>query len=407
MGVGDIRPELDSTPKRRHRVLLLHNRYQHRGGEDSVVDSEVELLRERGHDVELMIWDNEEINQISKAQAAVRTIWSSDSTRRVTEAIRQFGPDVVHVHNSFPLASPAVYWAADRAGLPVIKTLHNFRLMCPQAMLLRDGKVCEDCLGKVPWRAIQHRCYRDSAAASAAITSMLVTHRAMGTWRHRITRYIALNDFCRNKFIDGGLPAERIVIKPNFVASEPPAADAARDGLLFVGRISAEKGIDALARAARLMPQARIRVIGGGPAEDLLKGIPNVELLGPKSGPEVMAWMARSVALLLPSVWYENFPRTLVESFAQGLPVIASRIGALGELIEHGRTGLLFEVGNPEDLARQSQKALADPDAMRRMGEAARQTYEAHYTPEVNYGILTRIYDEAIAARRTTEMARA
>lgn len=400
MGTGNIRPELDTAPKRDHRVLLLHNRYQHRGGEDSVVDSEVELLRERGHDVELLSWDNDEIKTLSPVKAAVRTIWSSDSTSRVTEAIARFRPDVVHVHNSFPLASPAVYWAADRAGLPVIKTLHNFRLMCPQAMLLRDGKVCEDCLGTVPWRAIQHRCYRDSAAASAVCASMLVTHRALGTWRQRITRYIALNQFCRNKFIEGGLPAERIVIKPNFVASVPPQADAARDGLLFVGRISAEKGIDTLARAARLMPEARIRVIGGGPAEGELRGIDNIELLGPKSGAEVMAWMARSVALLLPSVWYENFPRTLVESFAQGLPVIASRIGALGELIEPGRTGLLFEVGNPEDLARAGRQALADLPAMRRMGEAARQVYEDHYTPAANYEILTRIYDEAIAARR-------
>ncbi len=403
MGAGDIRPELDSSPKRRHRVLLLHNRYQHRGGEDSVVDSEVELLRDRGHDVELLIWDNEEIKSLSPVRAAVRTIWSSDSTHRVTEAIQRLRPDVVHVHNSFPLASPSVYWAADKAAVPVIKTLHNFRLMCPQAMLLRDGKVCEDCLGKLPWRAVRYRCYRESSAASAACASMLVAHRAMGTWRHRITRYIALNEFCRAKFIEGGLPAERIVLKPNFVASQPPRADAGRDGLLFVGRISAEKGIETLAQAARLMPGATIRVIGGGPADGLLQGIPNVELLGPKSGAEVMTWMARSVALLLPSVWYENFPRTLVESFAQGLPVIASRIGALGELIEHGRTGLLFEVGDPQDLARQSQIALADLPAMRRMGEAARQTYEAHYTPEANYEILTRIYDEAIAARRNAD----
>ena len=405
MGAGHIRPELDTSPTRRHRVLLLHNRYQHRGGEDSVVDSEVELLRERGHDVELITWDNEEIKALSQAQAAVRTLWSGDSTRRVSDAIERLRPDVVHVHNSFPLASPSVYWAADRAGLPVVKTLHNFRLMCPQAMLLRDGRVCEDCLGRVPWRAVRHRCYRDSAAASAACASMLVTHRLLGTWQHRITRYIALNRFCRDKFIEGGLPAERIVIKPNFVASEPPRPDTGRDGLLFVGRISPEKGIDTIARAARLMPEATIRVIGSGPAEDRLRGIPNVELLGPKSGAEVMAWMARSVALLLPSVWYENFPRTLVESFAQGLPVIASRIGALGELIDHGRTGLLFEVGNPEDLAARSQQALADPAAMRRMGEAARRTYEEHYTPEVNYGILTGIYDEAIAARRAAARA--
>lgn len=403
MGTGDIRPELDSTQNRRHRVLLLHNRYQHRGGEDSVVDSEAALLREHGHEVELMIWDNEAIKSLSPVSAAVRTIWSGESTRRVTEAIQRLRPDVVHVHNSFPLASPSVYWAADKAGVPVVKTLHNFRLLCPQAMFLRDGKVCEDCLGKVPWRAVRYRCYRDSAAASAACASMLTAHRAMGTWRHRITRYIALNHFGRDKFIEGGLPAERIVIKPNFVAADAPPPAGARDGLLFVGRISTEKGIETLAHAARLVPEARIRVIGSGPAEALLQGIANVELLGPKPAAEVMAWMARSAALLMPSVWYEGFPRTLVEAYSQGLPVIASRIGALGEVIEPDRTGLLFEAGSAEGLASRIRAALADPAAMREMGRIARQTYEALYTPDVNYAILTRIYDEAIDARRAAD----
>jgi glycosyltransferase involved in cell wall biosynthesis len=400
MGAGAIRPDLDSVPRHPHRVLLLHNRYQHRGGEDSVVESEVELLRDRGHPVELLIWDNEEVGRLPPATVAARTLWSRSSVARVSEAIARFRPDVVHVHNSFPLASPSVYWTADRAGLPVVKTLHNFRLMCPQAMLLRDGRVCEDCVGRIPLPAIRHRCYRGSRAATAVTAAMLVTHRVLGTYRDRVTRYIALNEFCRGKFIEGGLPADRIVLKPNFVAADPPPPDAARDGLLFVGRLSAEKGIETLARAARLMPQVTIRVVGTGPDEALLDGVPNIERLGRKSGPEVMQWMACSAALVLPSIWYENFPRTLVEAFAQGLPVIASRIGALGELIEHGRTGLLFDVGSAEDLARRSREALAEPARLRRMGEAARDVYEAGYTPETNYTILARIYDEAIAARR-------
>ncbi|MET0507228.1 MAG: glycosyltransferase family 4 protein, partial [Burkholderiaceae bacterium] len=374
--------------------------YQHRGGEDSVVDSEVALLRDHGHQVELISWHNDAVDDLPAATVALRTIWSSDSSRQVREAIARMRPDVVHVHNSFPLASPSVYWAADRAGVAVVKTLHNFRLMCPQAMLLRDGRVCEECVGRVPWRSVRYRCYRGSGAASAVTATMLVTHRLLGSYRDRVTRYIALNEFCRRKFIEGGLPADRIVLKPNFVASDPPPPDAARDGLLFVGRLSAEKGIETLARAARLMPEARIRVIGIGPDEAMLEGVENIELLGLKTGDEVMQWMAQSVALLLPSVWYENFPRTLVEAFAQGLPVIASRIGALGELIEHGKTGLLFAVGDPADLARQAQTALSDPQGMRRMGEAARRTYETHYTPEANYVTLMQIYDEAIAARR-------
>ncbi len=385
---------------RAHRVLLLHNRYQHRGGEDSVVESEAALLRERGHAVEQLSWDNDEVGRLPQVTVAARTIWSGDSAARVREAISRFRPDVVHVHNSFPLASPAVYWTAHRAGLPVVKTLHNFRLMCPQAMLLRDGRICEDCVGRVPWPGVRHACYRGSHAASAVTAAMLVTHRMLGTWRDRVTRYIALNEFCRRKFVEGGLPADRIVIKPNFVAADPPQADAARDGLLFVGRLSTEKGLSTLAQAARLMPEVRIRVIGTGPDEAMLDGVANIERLGRQSGAEVMTWMARSAALLLPSVWYENFPRTLVEAFAQGLPVVASRIGALGELVDHGRTGLLFDVGDPQDLARRSREALADPVRLRAMGDEARRVYESGYTPDTNYSILRQIYDDAIAARR-------
>ena len=196
-------------------VLVVHNAYQQRGGEDAVVEAEIDLLRQNGHPVQVYRRSNDEISQMPAASAAIQTLWSRRTTHDIRNLIHQHRSAVVHVHNSFPLVSPSVYWAAAALNVPVVQTLHNYRLVCPQALLLRDGKPCEDCVGKVPWRAVQHACYRGSQAQSAVVAAMLQTHRWLGTWQHKITRYIALNEFCRDQFIAGGLPRERIRIKPN------------------------------------------------------------------------------------------------------------------------------------------------------------------------------------------------
>src|SRR5450830_1369347 len=230
------------------RILFIHNAYQHRGGEDSVVKAEIDLLRSHGHVVEIYGRHNDEIAAIPRLSLAGQTLWSGITVDDVARLINSFNPDVIHVHNTFPLISPSLYWAANRARLPIIQTLHNFRLLCPQAMFLRESKVCEDCLGKVPWRGVVRGCYRGSPAQSLVLASMVTLHRVIGTWRNKVTRYIALNEFCRQKFIEGGLPAERIVVKPNFVDS-PASVEASREGFLFVGRLSVEKGLSTLAKA--------------------------------------------------------------------------------------------------------------------------------------------------------------
>jgi glycosyltransferase involved in cell wall biosynthesis len=313
--------------------------------------------------------------------------------------VTDFNPDVIHVHNTFPLISPSFYWAAAKAKVPVVQTLHNFRLFCPQAVFLREGKVCEDCLGKVPWRGVVHGCYRDSKAQSAVLAGMVTAHRAIGTWRNKVTRYIALNEFCRQKFIQGGLPAERILVKPNFVdfAAQP---EVSRNGFLFVGRLSVEKGIETLALAMKQVSHIELRVAGTGPESPLLDNIGALQMLGALSADEVRAQMNQSTALVLPSIWYENFPRVLVEALACSLPVIASRIGALAELIEDGVTGLLFEPGNATDLAAKINWAQQNPHKMREMGRNARNVYEAKYTANQNYHQLMAIYGEAINASK-------
>lgn len=379
------------------RVLVVHNAYQHRGGEDSVVEDEIALLEANGHAVERYVRSNHDIDGMAKLTLAGTTLWSRQTTMALADAMGRFRPDVIHVHNTFPLISPSLYWAAERASVPVVQTLHNFRLLCPQAMLLREGRVCEDCVGHVPWRGVARGCYRGSKTQSGVLAGMVMLHRVLGTWHHRVTRYVALNSFCRDKFIQGGLPANRIVVKPNFV-DLPPPPESARQGALFVGRLSPEKGISALAEAARRVPDCTVTVMGTGPDEPLLHGVGNMRLRGFCDAKAVHAAMQSARWLVLPSIWYENFPRTLVEAFACGLPVVASRLGALAELVREGETGLLFEPGDAADLAQKLAWAQAHPDEMARMGRNARAVYEANYTAAINYRQLMTIYNEAIEA---------
>lgn len=379
------------------KILIAHNAYQHRGGEDAVVDAEVALLREHGHEVEVYAQHNDALNNMPRATAAMTAIWSTRSTGDIESLCESFRPDVIHVHNTFPLISPSLYWAAARQHVPVVQTLHNFRLLCPQAIFLRDGKVCEDCVGKLPWRAVTRKCYRDSAVQSAVITSMLATHRAIGTYRERVTRYIALNNFARNKYVEGGLPADRFRIKPNFVASSARPTWEQRSGGMYVGRLSSEKGLDVLAQAVRLAPAAAVDVIGSGPLEALARDAFGERLLGFRPLEEIMARMGTAQFMVLPSICYENSPRTIVEAFACGLPVIASRLGALIDIVRDGETGLLFNPGDPADLAAKMTWAAANPEQMKRMGQAARTEYEAKYTPERNYDLLIDIYEDAIS----------
>ena len=377
------------------RVLIAHNAYQQRGGEDSVVDAEIDLLRERGHVVQLYSRSNDDIVAMPKAKAAVQTLWSQQTGVDLAALIQNFQPDLIHVHNTFPLISPSLYWAAHRSGVPVVQTLHNFRLLCPQAMFLRDGKVCEDCLGKVPWRGAVRGCYRGSVAQSTVLAGMVTLHRALGTWQNKVTRYIALNDFCRNKFIEGGLPADRIVIKPNFVDFDAPPAGV-RAGFLFVGRLSAEKGVNVLVQATRNLGNVQVRVAGTGPEAALLAGVPGLQELGALGGDAVRTEMSKAKALILPSIWYETFGMVAVEAFAAGTPVIASRIGVLPNLVKDGVTGLLFESGNAEDLATKMRWAQEHPEEMTVMGHNARRLYEAEFTAERNYHQLIAIYQSAI-----------
>jgi glycosyltransferase involved in cell wall biosynthesis len=382
------------------KILIAHNEYQYRGGEDTVVDAEIALLRSHGHQVEVYRRHNSELQHMSRLTAARSAVWSQRTIDDASRICRAFCPDLIHVHNTFPLISPSLYWFAARHAIPLVQTLHNFRLLCPQAALLRAGSVCEECIGKVPWRAITHKCYRESTLQSAVATGMLVTHRLLGTYRDQVTNYIALNAFCRDKFIAGGLPGERICIKPNFAVGGAAPDWTERKGGLFIGRLSAEKGLDVLTAAVRTLPQPSIRIIGKGPMEESVKQDFHDSYLGYKTSAEMMALLHQARYLVAPSIGIETFGLVAIEAFACGTPVIASRQGGLGELVKHGVTGLLVTPGDAADLAAKIAWAESHPEQMMQMGKAAYAEYLAKYTPECNYRVLIKIYEDSIAEVR-------
>ncbi|AZN36846.1 glycosyltransferase [Iodobacter ciconiae] len=378
------------------RVLVVHNYYQQKGGEDSVVENEIALLRAYGHHVELYSRHNDELAKLSRLSIFQQAFWSKKTYSDLNALLQRFKPDVIHVHNTLSLISPSLYWAAAKFNIPVVQTLHNFRLLCPQAMFLRKGNICESCIGRNTWRSVVHRCYRSSLSQSAVVSGMLSLHRGLGTYRKNVNRYISLNSFCKRKFVEGGLPENKICIKPNFIA-DINSVSADRKGFLFAGRLSPEKGLHILADAFNPELHGQLSVAGGGEDLALLNRFPAIRQLGVLSSDGIRLEMQKSYALVLPSIWYENMPMILVEAFMSGLPVIASRIGALAELVEDGVTGLLFNVGDSADLAEKMKWAMEHPELMLEMGKNARKKYLSSYCAEVNIKLLINIYEEAIA----------
>ena len=383
------------------RALLVHNRYQQLGGEDMVFAAEAALLVEHGHDVKQLIFDNDTIaarpSVLDSLRLAGATVWSRKGYATVRDAIHAFRPDVVHFHNTFPLISPAGYYAARAERVPIVQTLHNFRLLCANGLFYRDGHVCEDCLGKpVPLPGVLHGCYRGSRAATGATAAMLTTHRVARTWTRLVGRYIVLSEFARKKFIQGGLPEEKLIMKANFVP-DPSAGDGGGNYALFAGRLSSEKGIRTLLKAWQRLPaRVPLKIVGDGPlaaeVADALPGLPDVEWLGRLSPAEVIGAMRDASLLVFPSECYEGLSRTILESFAAGTPVVAPDLGTMHDLIRDGETGLHFRAGDADDLARVVAGAFARPDALARMRGHARAEFEAYYTAEDNYRQLIGIY---------------
>ncbi|HET9744725.1 MAG TPA: glycosyltransferase family 4 protein [Chitinophagaceae bacterium] len=387
------------------RILFIHNRYKRYGGEDMAVESETSVLADKGHEVKTIFFDNNPIRGFgARVKAAFSSIYNFSSVRKVAGTIKEFDPDIIHIHNMFFIASPSVIYVASRYKVPVVMTLHNYRLICANALLLRDSKPCELCVNKkFPTSGIRYKCYRDSAIESGLVTTITGLHKVIGTWKNKVTAYITLNEFSRSKFLYSSLrlPPEKIITKPNFVADPGDGHEQREEFFLFAGRITREKGAHILTRAFANMPDQKIKIVGDGPEKKLLeqefKHYPNISFMGHLDTQQVKDYMKRCRAFICPSIWYEGTPLTVIEAFASGTPVIASRLGVLCESITDGHNGFHFTAGDAVDLEKKIEIFLRETANGKMLYNNARQTYLEKYHPEIHYRAILKIYENAIA----------
>ena len=388
------------------KIIQCHNYYQVPGGEDAVVEDERALLTSHGHRVTQFTRHNDDVKNISSVRLAARTIWSRSAGRALEELIRQEQAQVVHLHNTMPQISPSAYYAARRAGAAVVQTLHNYRLLCPKGTFFRNNTICEKCAGKsVAWPSVVHACYRDSRAGSAVLTVMGATHRLLGTYSRMVDAYIAASAFTRDKMVANGLPEELLHEKPNFIMSDPGVGRGDGGYALYLGRLSPEKGLDTVIATWDRMKQAvPLKIVGSGPmqaqADALAARHEHVQCLGWVGQPELGEVIRKASVLVLPSMNYEGFPKVIVEAYAAGLPIIASRLGSMQTAVIEGRTGLLYNPGDAEHLASCVTSLVGDANRLASMRQDARLQYETHYTAQANYEQLIQIYKLALNHRR-------
>ncbi len=394
------------APTQRLTVLQLHNRQLATGGADVVLEREAALLESHGHRVRQFFVETKQLAAMPKLQMAAAAVWNRGAVREIRQIIAAQQPDVVHVHTPYPLLSPAAF----RLPVPVVHTCHSFRNSCLNGLLYRQGSLCRQCVGRsLKWPGVVGRCYKGSLAGSAVLAGSLALHRALGTFRRFVDTYITLSEFTREILIADGFPAERVVVKPNFVPSSGEPGEGNGGYALYVGRFTEEKGIDTLLRAWEGRScQLPLKLVGDGPLRERVAAaaqrLPNIELLGWQPQEAVAQLMRDAVCLVFPSQWYEAGPLTLMEAFASGTPVVASDVGNFSEGIVHGQTGFLFRCGDPLDLQEKIVQFQADRPAQQAMRHAAFAEYQRRYSPEVNYQMLMEIYRRAISrrsARRT------
>lgn len=395
------------------RILMLHNRYRQPGGEDAVVRRECELLEERGIEVIL----HEVSNSVSGDGGALATIdliaqsaWSRDSYDEVRQLCAQYRPNIVHTHNFWMKLSPSVHAACRDSGAATVQTIHNYRLLCVNALFLRNGKACEDCLGKAPWRGVVRRCHQNSLLASAAVARMIASNRRWRTWQEEVDAFITPSRHVRSKLIAGGFPAERIRVKPNF-AMDPgptPFEPSHSRSAVFVGRLSEEKGLDLLLRAWAGMKKHDRRTLiiaGDGPARQQLEnraaalglGPAQVVFAGQQQPENVKKLLMSARFVLLPSLCGESFGNSVVEAFSCGRPAIVTDLGGQAELVEHGVHGWKVPAGDPQALSAVLDNCFSCDGAVDRAGKNARHEFVSRYTPERNFETLMDIYESVSA----------
>ena len=389
------------------KIVMVHNTYREAGGEDVVFENEKRLLQRNGHIVIPYVRSNLDLKDTffpDRIAIATQMIWSSKARNGLAAILDAESPDIVHVHNTFMAISPSIYSACSARNIPVVQTLHNFRLLCPAGNFFRDGIICHECVTQSLLQSVRHACYRNSRGATAGVALMLAFHRALDTWRGSVTRFIALTEFARRKFVDAGFPLHSLVVKPNFADHDPGERVGPGTYALFVGRLLENKGLRVLLNAWKQLPeQYPLHIVGDGPDRSTLQAqarewqLTGVTFRGRLSHQEVIEAVKGARFVIVPSVLYEGFPMCIVESFACGTPVLCSRLGGLAEIVQDHMTGLHFSPGDSLDLAAKVEWAWNRPLELSQMGRAARARYETEYTAEKNYSLLMEIYEQALS----------
>ena len=385
------------------KVIILHNKYKISGGEDAVVKQESLLLKKNGDLIDVHYLDNNVINGfLVKVLVLIQTPFVCFTKKTIDKLIvNKLKPSVIHVHNYFPLLSPSIFYTIKREKIPVVHTLHNYRSVCPTALLMFDGKIEERSVKKTCWWAVRKKVYRNSAIGTFALCCMIELHKKLGTWHNKVDAFITLTEFSRDKFIEAGWPADKIYVKPNFIVDKfngAKSVDKKGGFAVYVGRLSEEKDIVTLLKSWQNI-NFPLKIIGTGPLKHLVthSGDPNIEYLGKLPSEQVIDWVKDAEFLVLPSICYEGFPMVLVEAMCCGTPSIVSKLGSMEEIISHGKTGLHFEAGNSDDLSLKVNNLIENKALLATMAYNARQEYLAKYTPEINYQQLMTIYQHAIA----------
>jgi glycosyltransferase involved in cell wall biosynthesis len=378
------------------RILILHSRYLSgwASGENSVARDEQRLLAEAGHEV--MTWTPTPGSELSRARLGARAVWSTAALRHVQSLIDQHRPQILHCHNLYPMLSPAVLRAARDRNAKVVVTLHNYRMFCLPATCIRDGEICELCLGRVPWRGIVYRCYRGSLAGSASMAASLSLHRAIGSFED-VDLFLPVSRFIRDKHMQAGLTPARMVVKQNFCWPQPRRVGAG-EYFLYLGRLAPEKDVRTLLEAWGSI-RAPLILAGDGPERAALEAFApeGVEFRGTVSPEEVTRLLNGARALLFPTRCNEGGPRSVIEAYAAGVPVIATELGALPEMVEDGVSGLLVPPGGT-DAWVDAAEALMEPSTAVRLGGGALDRWARLNSPERGLEQLERAYRAALDA---------
>jgi len=383
-------------------IVSVHGYYKWAGGEDSVFHDECKLLKDHGHTVTVWEKSNSVLEQYNPVKALAKTIWNKNSYIEFKALLCEIKPDLVHCHNTFGIISPSIYYAASALGIPVVQTLHNYRYCCLNAILFRDGRVCEDCVGSsFPLSGIIHRCYRRRLSASLGMFALQIIHRCVGTWKSRVAAYIALTESSRKRFSVAGLSNDKLFVKPNFTFDMGERDNAGKDYVLFVGRLSEEKGVKLLVNAWNQPNDIPLKIAGKGPEDELLRGQANIDLLGWVDSAKLVEYIKGAKFVVVPSVCYEQFPMAIIEAFCCGVPVLVSDHGAMADLVTKGVTGETFETGNASSLIAVANDMWSNDEVCVRMGMNARREYEMRFSAEENYKKLINIYEVVLAGRKS------